>query len=197
MRLPQLRHFLLARHRKGNGIHSPSLYRLVSHVLFSKNRFYCFDDIESLFPVPEREHAIGQTIFRLANDSNASALVACCDSNSIDLAYLKSVKADARLLCLSDTEKLSQSLENLPVIDLAVFDACADSAKLSDLFELCLERVHAESIFVIKNIHDRGMDQYWNAFVKHPQVRVSLDVFRYGILLFNPDLEKKQYFIRL
>jgi len=196
MRLPQLRYYLLARHRKGHGIHSPSLYHLVSSVLFNTNRYYCFDSIESLFPASEREHAIGQTIFRLADDINATSLVACCDSSSIDITYLKAVKADAHLLCLSETKDMRQSMENLPNIDLAVFDLCTDSAKQTELFELCLKHVHADSLFVIKNIHDKGLEQYWKAFARHPNVQVSLDVYQYGVLLFRPDLEKKQYLIR-
>ncbi len=221
--LPLLRYFLLAGHHKGHGIHSPSLYHLVSHVLFNKNRYYCFDSIEYLFPAPKLEHTIGQTLFRLAEDIKATTLVACCYSGSIDLAYLMTVRADARILCLSTTEQslnqaknsqelmdgcsvngaimndihhVKQSFNNLSNIDLAVFDACTDTPLLTNLFELCLEHAHTNSLFFVKDIHTRHMEQNWKSMVKHPQVTASLDVFQYGILLFNPDLEKKQYIIR-
>jgi len=192
----QLRHILLARHHNGYGIHSPYLYHLVTHVLFNKNRYYCFDSIESLFPAPEKEHAIGQAIFRLAEDINASTLVACCDANSIDLAYLTSVKSEARLFCLLDTEEMRQSIDTMATIDLAVFGRCTDADKLTAVLEQCIEHTQDKSVFVVKNIHSKQMEQRWYSIIKHPKVRASLDIFHYGILLFNPDLEKRQYIIR-
>ncbi len=192
MILPQLRHVLLARHRKGHGIHSPYLYHLITQVLFNKNPYYCFDNIETSCPATEREHLLGQTLFRLAEDINASTMVVCCEADAVDVAYLESVKADAHIVQLTDAERLN----SLSDIDLAVFDDYHDTNKLLNLFEGMLSHTHSKSVFFIKHIHKKGMEQCWNVFISHPHVKASLDVYHYGILLFKPDLEKRHYLIK-
>lgn len=192
MILPQLRHVLLARHRRGHGIHSPFLYHLVTQVLFNKNRYYSFDRIESLIPATPNEHVIGQTLFRLAEDTKVSNMVVFCNPDTVDVAYLKSVKADAQLIRLTNAEELKQ----LPSIDLAVFDVCHESESLDKLLDNALLMTHPSSVFVLKNIHAKGKEHYWLALINHPQVTASLDVFHLGIAFFRPDLEKKCYRIR-
>lgn len=221
--IPRLRHLLLAKHHNGHGIHSPYLYHLVTQVIFNEYRYYSFDSIEYLFPAPDKEHEIGQALFRLAEDIKASTLVSCGYAGTVDMAYLMSVKTDAYVLCLPDTEqskenariiksimggchfvnvvatdtdRVKQSFDNLPTIDLGVFDLCADRVCLNNLFETCLERTHAESVFVVKHIHKKGMETWWKSLINHPQVTASLDVYNYGLLFFRPDLEKKHYLIR-
>ena len=43
-----LKHALTAHNRRGHGIHSPHLFRLVNDVLPSKNPYYCFEKIEPI-----------------------------------------------------------------------------------------------------------------------------------------------------
>ncbi len=192
MILPKLRHVLLAGHRKGHGIHSPYLYHLITQVLFNKNRYYCFDSIETSYPATQKEHALGQTLFRLAEDINASTMVVCCESDNVDMAYLKSVKSDARIERLTDPEEL----KNMATIDMAVFDLCYDKNKLLNLFDEMLLHTLPTSVFVVKNRHIKGIANDWDTFIHHPRVTASLDLHQYGILLFRPDLEKKTYHIR-
>lgn len=192
MILPKLRHVLLAGHRKGHGIHSPFLYHLVTHVLFNKNRYYCFDSIETSFPATQKEHALGQTLFRLAEDINASTMVVCCESDNVDMAYLKSVKSDAQIVRLTDSEEL----KNIATIDLAVFDLGLERGKMIRLFDDMLLHIVPTSVFVIKKKYLKGTGSYWDTFTHHPRVTANLDLHQYGILLFRPDLEKKTYRIR-
>ncbi len=41
-----LKHYFSARHTKGNGIHSPSLFYLVRMLFYDDNPYYCFHEIE-------------------------------------------------------------------------------------------------------------------------------------------------------
>ncbi len=41
-----VKHYLSAKHTKGNGIHSPSLFYIVRMLFYDKNTYYCFQAIE-------------------------------------------------------------------------------------------------------------------------------------------------------
>lgn len=223
MILPQLRHMLLAGHRKGHGIHSPFLYHLVNQAIFNNNRYYCFDNIEHLYPTTKKGHTLGQILFKLAEDINATTLLAYCDDSSVDLAYLMLHKAGTDLFFLTDKKNNTNSFDSiqaakrgcncqsvflsetnpsnnaictLPKIDLAFVDSYSDSPNVAKWIESILGRMHNNSLLIIKHIHKKQMEPHWNAITHHPLVTVSLDVYHFGILLFRPDLEKKHYLIR-
>lgn len=66
-----------------------------------------------------------------------------------------------------------------------------------EYFNLCLRKAHEKSIFVFDDIHwSDDMETAWEEIRRHPLVRVSIDFFDCGILLFDPHLAKQHFFLR-
>lgn len=92
-------------------------------------------------------------------------------------------------------EEIINELDNL---DFVYFNEPIGGLKISDLFDYCLKRRNNGSIFVLKKIHmDSERREFWEKIMRQPEVRVTIDLYDMGIVIFNPDLEKNNYVIRL
>lgn len=53
-----------------------------------------------------------------------------------------------------------------------------------------------DKVIIIPAIHSTSAHtQYWNTICTLPGVTMSIDIYNYGILLFNPDFLVKQHFV--
>jgi predicted O-methyltransferase YrrM len=92
---------------------------------------------------------------------------------------------------------LYSNLSRIPKIDLAFMDANHRYEPTLRYFESLLARCHHKSIFIIDDIHDSpDMEKAWRAIKKHPLVYVSVDLFRCGIVFFDPALNKQHVVLR-
>lgn len=92
---------------------------------------------------------------------------------------------------------LYSNLSRIPKIDLAFMDANHQYIPSMRYFELLLSRAHHKSIFILDDIHDTPeMERVWREIKKHPLIYTSADLFRCGILFFDPSLTKQHVVLR-
>ena len=52
------------------------------------------------------------------------------------------------------------------------------------------------TVILLPNIHESIFHSYtWSNLTRDPAVKLSIDVFQYGILLFSEDFKEKQHFV--
>lgn len=105
---------------------------------------------------------------------------------------------NVQLLTGTFNEKLPEALEMLQKVDLVFFDG--DHRELTTLayFNQCLPYAHNDSIFIFDDIHwSLEMENAWKQIVKHPQVTVSLDLLRLGIIFFRKENKKEHFAVRV
>ena len=79
-------------------------------------------------------------------------------------------------------------------VDMAFIDANHTYEATLRYFNWLLPLCSADSLIVIDDIYwSEEMTRAWETLVKHPQVTTSVDLYKFGMLFFNPDLEKKNY----
>lgn len=87
---------------------------------------------------------------------------------------------------------LYSTLSRLPKIDFAFIDANHQYEPTKKYFEELLMKVHHKSMLVIDDIHGSpGMNKAWREICNHDLVHTSLDLYRCGILFFDPSLTKQ------
>lgn len=87
---------------------------------------------------------------------------------------------------------LYSTLSRIPKVDFAFIDANHQYEATKKYFEELLMKVHHKSVLVIDDIHGNpGMHQAWREIKKHDLVHTSLDLYRCGILFFDPSLTKQ------
>ncbi|HEX8059280.1 MAG TPA: class I SAM-dependent methyltransferase [Cyclobacteriaceae bacterium] len=84
--------------------------------------------------------------------------------------------------------------DNLAKIGLALVDANHRYAPTIQYFEWLMKRFNEKSIMVIDDIHHSPeMEKAWNELKKHYLVYGSVDLFRCGILFFEPGLNRQHF----
>ncbi|MEA3317918.1 MAG: class I SAM-dependent methyltransferase, partial [Bacteroidota bacterium] len=94
-------------------------------------------------------------------------------------------------------DKLPEVLKSKETVDMIFFDGDHNGQRTYEYFELCLKKIHNNSIFIFDDIHwSSDMEEAWKRIKQHNKVKVSIDIFRMGLVFFNNELQKQDYIIR-
>jgi predicted O-methyltransferase YrrM len=97
----------------------------------------------------------------------------------------------------SFNEKLDETCRKLNRLDFVFFDGDHRKEPTLRYFNECLKYAHNESIFVFDDIHwSKGMENAWQEIIAHPEVTVSIDLFRLGIVFFRKECQKENFIVR-
>ncbi len=71
-----------------------------------------------------------------------------------------------------------------------------DSRQWAVLFEHYAPVLNGNTIVVVPHIHQTVLQtRAWGKIVAHPQVRMSIDLYGIGLLLFREEFKEKQHFV--
>lgn len=77
-------------------------------------------------------------------------------------------------------------------VDLAFMDANHRYEPTLRYASLLMDKIHLRSILILDDIHySQEMERAWHELQKHPLVYASADLYRCGILFFDPSLNKQ------
>jgi predicted O-methyltransferase YrrM len=95
------------------------------------------------------------------------------------------------------TTTLDSVTEKLPRLDFAFIDGNHRIEPTLHYFSACLKKSHNDTILVFDDIYwSKGMEQAWKQIKSHPQVTVSIDLFRIGIVFLRKELSKEDFVLR-
>jgi predicted O-methyltransferase YrrM len=95
-------------------------------------------------------------------------------------------------------EILLPVLAKMPTVDLVFFDGNHTEEATLAYFETCMQYVNEHSIFVFDDIYwSPGMHNAWQKIKSDPRVRLTLDVYQFGICFFNKEKLAKEDFVLL
>lgn len=82
--------------------------------------------------------------------------------------------------------------------DLIYLDGNHQKEATLKYFRQLLPLAHNDSVFIFDDIHwSEGMEEAWEEIKAHPQVRVTIDSFFWGIVFFRQEQEKEHFILRL
>lgn len=83
-------------------------------------------------------------------------------------------------------------LERIEKLDFLYVDGNHSYEASKRYFDLALTKKHNHSVFVFDDIYwSKAMTQAWNEIKQHPHVRLSIDTFYFGILIFDESILEK------
>lgn len=92
--------------------------------------------------------------------------------------------------------ELPALLNKLPQLDFLYVDGNHTYEATMHYFNLALEKKHAGTILVFDDIYwSEGMEKAWKEICSHPEVRVSMDLFQFGIVFFRTENKEKEHFV--
>lgn len=87
---------------------------------------------------------------------------------------------------------LYSSLSRMPKADFVFMDANHRYSPTIKYFDWLLTKIHHQSLMVIDDIHSsEEMEKAWKVIRNHDLVYTSIDLYRCGILFFDPSLNKQ------
>ncbi|MDL2222552.1 hypothetical protein LJB98_00455 [Bacteroidales bacterium OttesenSCG-928-M11] len=172
------------RHRKGDGIHSPFVYDLITHVFEEQLPFYAFEEIEN-----KQASRItctknyGRLLFRLVNYLRCKSV--------IELGTNKNIYIEKALPQKGASYSISEKLpDGLSPVDMIVISQYQDELNIEKLFML----IDTNSVIIIDNIAQKGHNkELWESLRTCKQVSVSIDLYSVGLLFFNKKITNKHY----
>lgn len=94
-------------------------------------------------------------------------------------------------------DSLPKLLETARKIDFVFIDANHTYEATVGYFNLLLKAIHHKSVVVIDDIHySSEMERAWNEIKANPLVHSSADLYRCGILFFDPSLNKQHVILQ-
>lgn len=110
----------------------------------------------------------------------------------------KNVKSykNIRLILGDISETLPNFLKNCPKVDFAFIDANHTYRHTLLYYQQFMDLVHQGSVIIIGDIHwSKEMNQAWKEIIASEKVRLSLDFYECGVLLFKEGLEKNHHIL--
>jgi predicted O-methyltransferase YrrM len=166
----------------------------------------------------------GSLLFRIVEEFKPKVILEIGTSLGISTLYLAKANKDARVYTLEGAEPLAEvALENfnklkvqnvqlipglfkvtlaetlneIKMADLVFFDGNHTKKATLEYFYKCLERAGDHAIFIFDDIHwSRGMEEAWDEIKRESKVRVTIDLFRMGLVFFRKGLYRQDFTIR-
>ncbi len=195
--------------RKGDRIHSPFAYNLITKVIEERLPYYAFDEIERHY---RRRDNYGRLLFRLINYFRCRSVIII--GNTPEYLGLYAAMVSPRCTCYLVDEDNSGStgfnrfVESHNLRNIRRASAVVSESRVSeredDAWTLIAvnrgDRIDAgslpvnRSIFVINNISkDKALNACWQTLRQNKAGAVSIDLFEVGLVIFDKKLVKAHY----
>ena len=163
------KYYFNASNGKGHGVHSPFVFNFIGSILNNKE------------------------LKQEANYSNKyRALV-----NRMVAYYMPATVMEFEATPSNKVDVLEE-IENADTIGLLHVKQNKNAAQLMIYFNAAIKKENTESILIFDNIHDsKEMENSWEAIKMHKEVKLTIDLYKLGIVFFRQEqLEKENFIIR-
>lgn len=177
------------------------------------------NDIASSALQPEK---FGQLLFRIAQYYSPAAILELGTSLGIATSYLAAAAKNADIITMEEAGEvaglakenfnklqldnirmveggfdgtLQQVLADMRRIDLVCIHSDQGYGAVLHYYRQLLPCLHEYSILVFDGIHQgREMEQAWEMIRRQPEITLSIDLFRMGLVFFRKENKVKQHF---
>lgn len=87
-------------------------------------------------------------------------------------------------------------LDAYPTFDLIFIDGNHRKVPTMRYFNLLKQHIHPNSLIIFDDIHwSKEMEEAWSEIKEDPQVKVSIDLYQFGLVFFMNDVKQRQSFV--
>ena len=170
-----------------------------------------------------RSQKHGELLFRMANYFQLNHVLELGTSLGLGTSYLAKAREKSRVITIEGCPKIQEKaienfesigikniesylgnfddllpliLESHPSFDLIFIDGNHRKLPTLKYFNLLKKYVHKNSLIVFDDIHwSNGMEEAWAEIKRDPQVKVSIDLFQFGLVFFMEEIKERQSFV--
>lgn len=143
--------------------------------------------------------SLGITSLYQANERTFEKFISlegCPETASVARNAFQQYDLPIELMTGEFDQNLIPALESLGKADYVYFDGNHRLKPTLHYFETCLPYKHNNSVFVFDDIHwSAEMEEAWATIKAHPEVRLTIDLFHFGLVFFRQEQKEKEDFI--
>lgn len=132
---------------------------------------------------------------------DSSATVYTMDACNDCIRYAKSMfdslgMNNVKVITGRFDEQLPELLKGIKQLDFVFIDGHHEEEATVSYFLQFLNHSHNDTVMVFDDIHwSKGMDNAWQSVCNHPQVSVTIDLFRLGIVFLRKECQKQHFVV--
>ena len=190
------------RHRRGYGVHSPFAFNFITDVVYERTPYYKYKELRIREKTMKREKGsnwlyeppkLKRLLFRLVNYAQPATIMDAGRLSASSL-YLQAACGGADYVGANDLSELF--LEADVPVDFLYLHDFHHPAFVEQVFEVCVSRTTARSLFVIEGVrYTPAMTALWKRLRKHECVGITFDLYDLGILFFDKSRTKQDYIV--
>lgn len=121
-------------------------------------------------------------------------LEGCAATAAVAQTAFEKYNANAEVITGNFDETLEPTLNRFPRLDYVYIDGNHRREPTLRYFEQCLPKLHNDAVVVFDDIHwSHEMEAAWREICAHPRVRVSIDLFHFGVVFFRGEQPKEHF----
>ncbi len=166
----------------------------------------------------------GQLLFRLVNYFQPKTILELGTSLGVTTCYLSAANSESKVITIEGCPEtaaiaqknwsdlgyknilpqvgnfdalLPETLKDIQTLDFVFFDGNHRKQATLDYFNLCMEKSHAKSIFVMDDIYwSEEMKEAWGIIKADARVTITIDLFFVGLVFFRKGQAKQDFVIK-
>lgn len=246
MNFRYLKYLWKSKHRNGFGIHSPSLFHLITNVIEENLQYYKYGLVEQVRNILKKSGQkitaggktmtletvikrdckpkhLSQMLMRLAVHYKPKTILEIGTSLGVSTMYIAAADSKAKIvtidhekeiaalnaknfkragfhnidmICGDAVVELENAIKKLDQIDMLYIDI-SDANKSLRVFNDAKGNMSSKSLCVVGDIHESDeKEELWNKLKEDNIVNVSLDIFDFGLLIIDNELQKEHFTLR-
>ncbi|MGE0078867.1 MAG: O-methyltransferase [Bacteroidales bacterium] len=140
------------------------------------------------------------TMYLTENNPNISMFTIEGDETVLGIAqsrFRQNGLTNIQTLSGNFEDQLPRVLNEVKTVDMAFIDGDHSGRALINYFNLLLPKTSEKSIIIVDDIRwSKGMEKAWDYIRSNPEVSISIDLFRCGILIFEKGITKQHFMLR-
>ena len=180
------------RKRCGYGIHSPFAFQLVTGVIYEKGEYYDYEKLSQLDTCRSGLRLKDlRLLFRVVNHHQPATSWILGKTSKVTVSYLKAGKKHCDWRYMNTSQFIPSSSDALTPVAFVYCDLSRyDVSSLSQI----IDYADGSSLFVFHGIHSNAVAlQFWQQLIAQPKVRVTFDLYDFGLVYFEERLNKENY----
>ncbi|MGY5351354.1 O-methyltransferase [Wenyingzhuangia sp. IMCC45533] len=133
-----------------------------------------------------------------ANNIQLDTIEGCKQTLNVAKSKFEDSKVKDSIHCYQgDFSQILLKLLDTQEYDLIFFDGNHQKEPTLKYFEACLKNKHNDSVFIFDDIYwSKEMVSTWEHIKNHPEVTVTIDLFKWGMVFFRKEQQKEHFKIR-
>ncbi|WP_367890065.1 O-methyltransferase [Polaribacter pectinis] len=142
---------------------------------------------------------LGTTAIKIANEnSNIVTLEGCPETSKVASKLFTNNNFNNIDVIVGDFQKTLPKIVQNKQYDFIYFDGNHTKKATLDYFKTCLGSIHNDSYFIFDDIYwSKEMHEAWQEIKNNAAVKVTVDLFYFGIVFFRKEQEKEHFKIRV